>query len=83
MAKKNAATKAGRYTVETDMYQGRPVLRIKDGNKDRFPFSFGLGKAKKIVANIAAIEEFVKEQLKQLEQQAKAAAKKGKKTAAK
>lgn len=42
-------------------YQGKPTLNLvnDDVAVDRFPFSFGLAKAKKIMANLPAIEQFV------------------------
>jgi hypothetical protein len=40
-------------------FQGKPVLIIKNDDNDRFPFSFGLSKAKKILESIDAIKAFV------------------------
>lgn len=39
-------------------FKGNKVLTLNPG--DRFPFSFGLGKAKLILENINEIEKFVK-----------------------
>ncbi|MDR2049737.1 MAG: hypothetical protein LBP69_09820 [Treponema sp.] len=39
-------------------YQGKPVIELKRDADDRYPFSFGLAKAKLIVENIEAIKEF-------------------------
>ena len=70
-----------RYTTEVTVHNGYAVINLMDGTKDRFPFGFGLTKAKKIVGNIKAIEAFVEEQLKALEKQA-SKQKKGAKAAA-
>lgn len=41
-------------------YKGNPMIIIKNSEEDKFPFQFGLKKAKLIVENIEAIKEFVK-----------------------
>lgn len=43
-------------------YQGKPVISIyiKDEN-DKYPFSFGLSKAKLIIENIEEIKKFVED----------------------
>ena len=38
-------------------YNGNPIITLNEGA--RFPFSFGLGKAKLILENINAIKEFI------------------------
>ena len=45
--------------VERSEYKGRPMLVIKNGEEDKFPFSFGLAKAKKVLACIDEIKKFV------------------------
>jgi hypothetical protein len=45
--------------VEESEYQGKPVLVIKIDEKDRFPFTFGLSKARKILNSIEDIKKFV------------------------
>ncbi len=40
-------------------YKGNPMIVIKNSEEDKFPFQFGLKKAKLIVENIEAIKEFV------------------------
>ena len=40
-------------------YKGRPVLTLNPGT--RFPFTFGLAKAKLIMQHLEAIEQFIKE----------------------
>jgi len=52
------ADKAG-LTVERGEYSGKPTMSIRRGAGDKFPFSFGLGKAKMIVAMIDEIRAFV------------------------
>ncbi|MCX5860380.1 MAG: hypothetical protein NT056_10930 [Proteobacteria bacterium] len=47
--------------VERSEFKGKPMLVIKSGEDDKYPFSFGLTKAKKIIEHIKEIEEFVKE----------------------
>ncbi len=48
-------------TVEKTEYKGRPMLTLKSGDDDKFPFSFGLTKAKKILEAIEDIKKFVAE----------------------
>ena len=45
--------------IEESEYMGKPMLVLKNDDKDRFPFSFGLSKAKKIVESIEDIKKFV------------------------
>ncbi len=45
--------------IERSEFKGRPMLVIKNGEEDKFPFSFGLSKAKKILASIEEIKQFV------------------------
>ncbi|MDR1998257.1 MAG: hypothetical protein LBQ83_08050 [Candidatus Margulisbacteria bacterium] len=45
--------------IEESEYMGKPMLVLKNDEKDRFPFSFGLAKAKKIVEAIEDIQKFV------------------------
>lgn len=56
------AKAAPRYTTEIGEYNGRPTIKITD-NEARNPmygsFTFGLGKAKMILATIEDIEAFV------------------------
>lgn len=50
-------------------YQGKPTLNLVDDTVavDRFPFSFGMAKAKKILANVDAIRNFVASEGKSVE----------------
>ena len=40
-------------------FRGRPVLVLAEGAEDKFPFTFGLRKAKLILENLDKIKEFV------------------------
>lgn len=47
--------------IEKGEYKGNPVIILKRNEKDRFPMSFGLGKAKLILENVEEIKKFVEE----------------------
>ena len=47
--------------IEKTQYKGKPVLIIKRDKEDKFPFSFGLHKARLILDHIEEIKELVKE----------------------
>jgi hypothetical protein len=47
--------------IERSEYKGKPMLVIKNDENDKYPFAFGLSKAKKIVASIEEIKKFVEE----------------------
>ena len=47
--------------VERSEFKGKPMLVIKRDEEDKYPFSFGLAKAKLIVENIEEIKKFVEE----------------------
>lgn len=47
--------------IERSEYKGKPLLVIKRDENDKFPFSFGLSKAKLILENIEEIKKFVEE----------------------
>lgn len=47
--------------VERSEYKGKPIMVIKRDDQDKFPFSFGLSKAKMILENIEEIKKFVAE----------------------
>jgi len=47
--------------AERSEYKGRPVLVLKRSEDEKFPFSFGVAKAKMILENIEEIEKFVEE----------------------
>jgi hypothetical protein len=47
--------------VERSEYKGKPLIVIKRDEEDKYPFSFGLSKAKMILENIDEIKKFVEE----------------------
>ena len=47
--------------IEKGEYKGKPLLIIKRDENDKYPFSFGLSKAKLILENIDEIRKFVEE----------------------
>ncbi|NQU18206.1 MAG: hypothetical protein HQ564_09115 [Candidatus Saganbacteria bacterium] len=47
--------------AERSEFKGRPMLVLKGGDEDKYPFSFGLTKARKIVEHIEDIKKFVAE----------------------
>ena len=44
--------------VEYSEFKGNKMIVLKRTEQDTFPFQFGLGKAKLIIDNIDAIQEF-------------------------
>lgn len=40
-------------------FKGQPMLELTRNEDDRYPFTFGLGKAKLIVEHIEDIQDFV------------------------
>lgn len=50
---------------ELQEFKGNALICLNPGEK--FPFSFGLGKAKMILANIEAIKKFVESEGKSVE----------------
>lgn len=47
--------------VEKSEYKGKPVLVIRRSEDDKYPFAFGLGKARLILENLEEIKKFVEE----------------------
>jgi len=47
--------------IERSEFKGRPMLVIKRDENDKYPFSFGLAKAKLILENLEEIKKFVAE----------------------
>ncbi|MDD5045151.1 MAG: hypothetical protein PHU91_03950 [Candidatus Omnitrophica bacterium] len=47
--------------IEKTEFKGKPVLILKRNEEDKYPFSFGVSKAKLILENIDAIKKFVEE----------------------
>jgi len=48
--------------VEYGEYKGNKLLILKRDENDKFPFSFGKGKARLIVENMDAIKKFAEEE---------------------
>ena len=40
-------------------YKGNPMIVLKNGEEDRYPFQFGLKKAKLVIEHIEDIKKFV------------------------
>lgn len=47
--------------VERSEYQGKPILILRRSEEDKYPFSFGVSKAKLMLENIDEIKKFVAE----------------------
>jgi hypothetical protein len=47
--------------IERTEFKGKPVLILKRDEEDKYPFSFGVSKAKLIIENIEEIKKFVEE----------------------
>jgi len=47
--------------VERSDYNGKPILVLRRSEDDKFPFSFGINKAKLIIENLEEIKKFVAE----------------------
>ena len=45
--------------VSESEYKGNPMIVIKNSEEDKFPFQFGLKKAKLVLENIEEIKKFV------------------------
>ncbi|MDP2599773.1 MAG: hypothetical protein Q8P84_03440 [Deltaproteobacteria bacterium] len=45
--------------VEESEFKGNPVLILKNGEEDRYPFTFGVKKAKLMLEHIEDIKKFV------------------------
>ncbi len=45
--------------VEESEYKGNPMLVLKNSEEDRYPFQFGLKKAKLVIEHIEDIKKFV------------------------
>jgi len=48
--------------VEFGEYKGNKLIKLKRDENDKFPFSFGKGKARLIVENFEAIKKFAEEE---------------------
>ena len=47
--------------IERSEFKGKPMLVIKRNEEDKYPFSFGMAKAKLILENLDAIKKFVQD----------------------
>lgn len=47
--------------VERSEFKGKPVLIIRRTEDDKYPFSFGMSKAKLILENLEEIKRFVED----------------------
>ncbi|MFC1495791.1 hypothetical protein ACFL52_00050 [Candidatus Margulisiibacteriota bacterium] len=48
-------------SAERSEFKGKPILVLKNGEDDKYPFSFGMSKARKIIEHIEDIKKFVEE----------------------
>ena len=46
---------------ERSEYNGKPIIILRRDENDKFPFSFGLNKARLILENLEEIKKFVAE----------------------
>jgi len=53
--------KKEKHMIKRGDYQGKPVISLMRKEDDKFPFTFGLAKAKLILENIEEIKAFVAE----------------------
>jgi len=47
--------------IERSEFKGKPVLILRRDPEDKFPFSFGITKAKLILENLEDIKKFVQD----------------------
>ena len=45
--------------IEESEFKGNPMIVIKNSADDKFPFQFGVKKAKLVLENVEAIRKFV------------------------
>ncbi|MFA5926960.1 MAG: hypothetical protein WCT32_01285 [Patescibacteria group bacterium] len=45
--------------VEESEFKGNPMIVLKADEEDKYPFQFGIKKAKLVLENIEAIKKFV------------------------
>jgi len=51
--------------VERSEFKGKPVLILRRAEEDKYPFSFGMSKAKLILENLEEIKRFVEDNSKE------------------
>jgi len=49
--------------VSETEYQGRPIIVLKNSEEDKYPFQFGLKKARLILEHIEDIKKFVEKNI--------------------
>jgi hypothetical protein len=54
--------------VERSEFKGKPVLIIRRSEDDKYPFTFGMSKAKLILENLEEIKRFVEDNDKAADQ---------------
>ena len=47
--------------IEKSEFKGKPIIILKRDEEDKYPFSFGLSKARLILENFDEIKKFVEE----------------------
>ena len=47
--------------IEKSQYKCKPIISLKRDEEDKYPFSFGVSKARLILENIEEIKKFVEE----------------------
>lgn len=47
--------------IERSEFKGKPVLILRRNENDKYPFAFGLSKAKLILENLEEVKKFVAE----------------------
>lgn len=47
--------------VERSEFKGKPVLIIKRDENDKYPFTFGMSKARLILENLEEVKRFVED----------------------
>lgn len=48
--------------VEFEEFKGNAMIVLKNDEEDRYPFKFGIGKARKIIENFDEIKKWVEDQ---------------------
>ncbi|MDP2912916.1 MAG: hypothetical protein Q8N91_02795 [Candidatus Omnitrophota bacterium] len=51
--------------IERSDFKGKPVLIIRRTEDDKYPFAFGINKAKLILENLEEIKKFVEDNSKE------------------
>ena len=51
--------------IERSEFKGKPVIIIRRDENDKYPFTFGMSKAKLILENLEEIKRFVEDNSKE------------------